>query len=123
MESRRRTGLQRALVALGTLALLIELVVVVGGAVGASWWFDWGPNDHLFTYRISASVSEHRLTDAEVGDRYRTAPSGIYENPIDGLFGIVRSYESTYGRHNSARVVIRYRLNGGAERVWRWRAP
>jgi hypothetical protein len=32
----------------------------------------------------------------------------------------VQGYEQSYGQHDHARVVMRYRVNGKEEQVWRW---
>jgi hypothetical protein len=109
----------RALAGVGVAILVVQAVVVVGALTGASWWFSWGPNDYLYQYRIEATVGGRALDAAQIKHRYQVDADGIYENPIEGLFGIVRSYESTYGRHDPAMVVIRYRLDAGRERSWR----
>ncbi len=112
----------RLLAAVGIAILAVQVVVVVGALAGASWWFSWGPNDYLYQYRIDATVAGKPLDAADIEHRYHVDAGGIYENPIDGLLGLIRTYESTYGRNDRASVVVRYRLDNGREHVWQLRA-
>ena len=120
--TRSSSARSRLLAAIGIAILAVQLVVVVGALTGASWWFSWGPNDYLYQYRIDATVGGRALDARSIERRYHVAPDGIYENPIEGLFGLIRSYESTYGRRDPAAVTVRYRLDDGREHTWRWTA-
>jgi hypothetical protein len=118
-RARRSPVRTRLLAAVAIAILVVQLVVVVGAVSGAPWWFSWGPNDYLYQYRIDTTVSGRPLDAAAIERRYGVAADGIFEDPIEGLLGIVRSYESTYGRHDHARVVVHYRLDNGREQTWK----
>jgi hypothetical protein len=110
----------RVLAAVAIAIIVVQLVVVVGALTGAPWWFSWGPNDYLYQYRIEATIAGRALDAVQIKERYGVDADGIYENPIEGLFGIVRSYESNDAGHDPAVVVIWYQLDGGREQIWRW---
>lgn len=114
----RAPARSRLLAGVAVAILVVQLVVVVGALTGASWWFAWGPNDYLYQYRIDTTISGRPLDPGAIRRRYGVAANGIFEDPIGGLLGIVRSYESTYGRHDHAVVVVHYRLDNGRERTW-----
>ncbi len=117
---RERPWRRRLLTALGIAVLLLELGFVVGGIAGASWWFTWGPNDHLYRYRISVSVRGRPLDAAAIERRYHRPARGAYEDPIVELEDLVHQYETTYGRDDNATVVIKATSSGEEEVVWRW---
>jgi len=49
---------------------------------------------------------------------YRIYEMAEFRSPVH-IIEIVEQYETTYGRNDSARVELRYRVNGGSQRVWK----
>ena len=80
-------------------------------------YFAWAPNDYIVDYTIEVTVDGRRLASGEVAARYRYAQTGIYEAPVQQLIDTLRRYEQTYGRHDRARVILRYSINGRENRV------
>ena|SRR6188474_2894515 len=79
----------------------------------------WAPYDQISFYRIEVENREGRaLTPAEVGARYRMLPAGRENRSIQHVLNAIAQFESTYGRTDSVRARVIYRVNGGPEQTW-----
>jgi hypothetical protein len=108
----------RKIVGIGLLAL--QAGAVVHARFSSARYFCWAPHDSQTEYRIEAMASGEPLDDATLGRRYRFPPTGVEAYSSQHVLDIVRQYEETYGRDDEVRVVVRYRVNGGAPQEWRW---
>lgn len=112
-------------------AFLVAQLGWIAYAHAQPWrYFAWAPNDYLTQYRIEVIANGHRLTRAEICARYRRLSCSeqgsdsnlpyVFEAPPRHLIDEVRQYEKTYGRKDQARISVYFRLNGHAEKRWRW---
>lgn len=106
-------------VGLGALLLSAQLGAIVHARFVPSRYFAWAPYDRITLYRISAEVDGRRLTPAEIRARYGLPAHGRDNRAPRHVVDILSGYERTYGSREDARVLLRYRTNGGPERVWR----
>lgn len=83
-------------------------------------FFSWAPYDEHTRYRIEVTVDGRDLSPVEVQRRYKYRSEAWEPRRIDNVFSIVRQYESTYGKSDSALVTVTYSTNGEEERTWRW---
>lgn len=108
------------------LAGCVLLASQIGGIAYArlvpSRYFCWAPNDSSAEYRIEAVVGGRALGDAEIEQRYHIGAAGVEARSMQLVLDVVRQYEETHGQTAPARVVIRYRINGGERRTWSWPA-
>lgn len=105
---------------LGVGFLLVQLGAVIVAQFGPRRYFCWAPNDYMTDYQLSVSVNGHPLSGAEIFRRYRMAAVGLKENVAQHLMDIVVEYERNHGRDDRVSAVLRYRTNGGEERVWQF---
>ena len=78
----------------------------------------WAPYDQISFYRIEADREGRSLTPEEVGARYRMLPAGRENRSIQHVLNAIAQFESTYGRTDSVRAQVIYRVNGGPEQTW-----
>lgn len=74
----------------------------------------------MVSYRIRVEMNGRTLTSQEVEHRYKLSGTGVYQNIATHLIDELRQYETTYGRHDNARVVLTYSTNGRREEEWKW---
>jgi len=105
---------------LGVVILLAQVgAVVYAHASGPRRYFAWAPNDYAVKYSITTVLHGRRLRPAEVLSRYGYPQQGLFEDPAQRLIDYVDRFEETYGRDDHAAVVIRYSIDGHAERTCR----
>jgi hypothetical protein len=83
-------------------------------------WFAWAPNDYITEYELSVRIGGRALRPEEIEARYRVPAEHFQEGAAQHLIDLVHQYETTYGRNDSAQVVLDYRVNRRAPRRWRW---
>jgi hypothetical protein len=126
-----RTGLPPLRLVVGGLLLAVQLIWFVYAQFQPWRYFAWAPNDYYVEHTVEVTLKGTRLDADAVCARYRKEFCGsnspdpdrielIDEGPPQHLIDQIRQYEKTYGRDDDARVVFRYRLNGHAEKEWRW---
>ncbi|MDI1449842.1 hypothetical protein [Polyangium sp. 6x1] len=106
----------------GCVLLALQVGAIVVARFVPSRYFCWAPNDSSSEYRIEAVVDGRALDDAEIERRYHIGAAGVESRSMQLVLDVVRGYEETRGRQAPARVVIRYRVNGGEPRTWSWPA-
>ena len=104
----------------GVSILAFQLAMIVYARVVPSRYFCWAPYDVQTDYSITTVVSGRRLTDSEVRARYRRPQHGTDNRSPQHVIDILQGYEERYGRTDHARVILRYRINGKEEQLWRW---
>jgi hypothetical protein len=106
--------------ALAALLLLTQLGMLGYARVEPSAHFHWAPYDVQNEYWIDVRIDGRALSSSEIAARYREPAVGIDFHAIEHVLDVVRQYEETYGRADGASVAVRYRVNGGPMRHWRW---
>jgi hypothetical protein len=106
--------------AIGIVFLLAQAALVVHAQMVPSKWLCWAPNDYAVEYQLHVNTQGRDLKPAEVQSRYHVADHGWYENPAANLMDVIRQYEQTLGRDDTAQVVLIYRVDGGDTKQWRW---
>ncbi|HET9449636.1 MAG TPA: hypothetical protein VFO83_02075 [Aggregicoccus sp.] len=121
----------RALLAAGLVLAQLAFMCVTHLSGSPYRFFVWAPNDYSRDYVISAQVNGRTLSSEELEQRYRlSGPSnsfesyrGFYEDPPVHLTQYLRMVEQKYGGQDSARITLRYTLNGHDPVVWTWSRP
>ncbi|MCU1261253.1 MAG: hypothetical protein JWO80_4138 [Bryobacterales bacterium] len=107
-------------IAAGAALLLFQVAMVIYARFVPSRYFCWAPFDTQTDYRLQVSVGGRLLTSREVRARYRRPQVGTDNRSPQHVIDILQGYEQTYGAADHAQVVMRYRVNGKQEQVWRW---
>ena len=105
---------------IGVAFLLFQLVMIVYARFVPSRYFCWAPYDAQSEYSLQATIGGRALTNPEIRRRYRRPQRGVDNRSIQHVIDIVQQYEQTSGRDDHARVIMKYRVNGGAEKQWHW---
>ncbi|MDX6769418.1 MAG: hypothetical protein SF051_07790 [Elusimicrobiota bacterium] len=83
-------------------------------------YFRWSPYDRQTRFSVEVAVGGRRLTPEQALARYRLPAHGWDQRSPANVLDKIRQYEETYGRGDGARVRVRYDVNGGPVREWRW---
>ena len=81
-------------------------------------YFAWVPFDQISTYQINVKLGLRQLTESEVSSRYKLPTPGRENRSISHIFFRITNYEQTYGKEDSASVVVTYQVNGKEEETW-----
>lgn len=103
---------------LGILFLSLQLMSVLAAQFIPERFFCWAPYDEHTLLQTEVRISDYSLTPKEVAERYRYRMNGWEPRAVHNVFNIVRQFEQTYGRKDSARVSIRYQTNGHPAKIW-----
>ncbi len=106
--------------AIGVAFLLFQLVMIVYARFVPSRYFCWAPYDAQSEYSLQVAIDGRPLTGQEIRRRYRRPQKSVDNRSIQHVIDIVQQYEETRGRNDRARVIMKYRVNGGAEKQWQW---
>lgn len=105
---------------LGVALIALQIAAIAYARGVEARYFCWAPYDRISLFRLDVEVDGHRLTDDAVQRRYRLRNPRRDNRSIQHLIDIVRQYETTYGRADSARIVLTYTTNGVAAPPWHW---
>ena len=111
----------RTLVAIGLLGFQIAMIGYARFV--PSRYFCWAPMDSQNLYSITVVIDGRELDPEAIEARYRQPAKGGNWQAVQHVLDKVRQYEQTYGRDDSARVVVAYTVNGGPEEMWTWPPP
>jgi hypothetical protein len=106
--------------AAGVALLVFQLAMIVYARFVPSRYFCWAPFDVQTEYKLQVTVNGRPLTGKEIRSRYRRPQAGTDNRSPQHVIDIIQGYEQNYGRSDQAQVVMRYRVNGKQEQVWRW---
>lgn len=106
--------------AVGVAILGFQLAMIVYARFVPARYFCWAPYDIQTEYWVDANVNGHKLTPAEVRARYRRTQHGTDNRSPQNVMDMFQGYEEHYGRGDHSRIIMRYRVNGKEERVWKW---
>lgn len=102
--------------------LAAQVVLVVAAQIDGRKSFAWAPHTTQIAYTIDATVNGRPLTPADVRRRYGLSDFGWEVHSLDNLQEIVRQHARTYGRHDTVKVIVWYRINGRAPETWEWQS-
>jgi len=85
--------------------------------------FAWAPYTTQAWYEVTVDLPGRRLTGSAAARRYHLWSPPWEVHSHESLIGVIRQYETTLGAGDGARVHLRYRVNRGPEREWRWPHP
>ncbi len=117
--------------AIGISILIIQLLFIATSRLGDTKYYCWAPHDDQNIYTISVIIDNKTLTREETNERYKLDYTyywtgeklkwmNIESRYMGNVIDKVRQYESTYGKHEGAKVKITYRKNGGNAQHWTW---
>ena len=106
--------------AIGIALLAFQVGAIVYARFTDSRYFCWAPYDTQTDFVIEASVNGKALTAEQIRARYRRSPEGVDNRSPRHVQDIVAGVESLYHAEDPAEVILRYRVNGGEERIWQW---
>jgi hypothetical protein len=99
------------------------LLAQAGGIVYSRFvperYFCWAPYDIHTEFVIEARVGGRELNGEEIHARYHIPKAGADHRSPHNVIDLLRRVERRH-RDSSVEVVLRYRVNGGAEQTWRW---
>lgn len=105
---------------LAGLLFVLQLSGIVAARFTDTKYFCWAPYDEISLYTIEVTVKGKELTWSETAARYRISPAGRENRSIHNIISIVRQYEKTFGRDESATVNISFLTNGYRKGKWTW---
>ena len=108
----------RTLAAIGLLGF--QIVMIGYARFVPSRYFCWAPMDSQNLYSVTVAIAGRELDAEEIEARYRQPAQGGNWQAIQHVLDKVQQYEETYGRDDSAQVVVAYTVNGGPEKTWMW---
>ena len=100
--------------------LLFQAGAIVYARFVDARYFCWAPFDAQSEYRIEASVDGRPLAPGEIRRRYRRPALGVDNRSIRHVMDILEQVEQKQPPGERAEVTLRYRVNGGGEKEWRW---
>jgi hypothetical protein len=96
----------------------------VGGLAYARFtpwrYFSWAPYDSRNDYTLDVTINGRSLSQADVVRRYGLTQYGREMRAILHVKDVVEHYETTRGRGDNARVVLRYSTNDIPQPTWTW---
>ena len=103
---------------LGYLFLLFQVILIFYSRYIPERFFCWAPYDEQTSYEILVTIDGKKLSEDEVGKRYRYGQKRMESRTVHNVFNMVKQYEETYGKHDNAQVEIIYSTNGGQNNTW-----
>ena len=108
--------------------LLLQLGAIAWARFHDARYFCWAPYDAISQYSLEVRVGERRLRTREIARRYRLPrlrerggeSVGRDNRSIRHVIDVLEQYQRSYGRDESARIVLRYRINGHRAGEWTW---
>jgi hypothetical protein len=111
---------RRLAVTLGVLLLGVQAGGVLASRFKETRYLCWAPYDEIAEFELSVWVGGRELGGVKAAERYRLPHASRDNRSWAHVPAVVAHYERTRGQGEDARVEYRHRINGGAERVWRW---
>lgn len=86
-------------------------------------YFCWAPYDQISQYEIRVDLNGSTLSSDAIEARYRIQAKGRENRSIHNVMALIRCYEQSYGKDDSAQVELHYTSNGKKAKVWYWKNP
>lgn len=106
--------------ALGVTLLMLQAGAIVRARFAGDRYFCWAPFDQQTKYSIGVSIGDEWLAEEQIRKRYRRPATGVDNRSAQHLFDIISRAEQRFEPAGRSRVVVRYRINGHQEQVWRY---
>lgn len=106
--------------AFGAGLLLLQAGAIVRARFVEDRYFCWAPFDQQTRYKIEVAIGDEGLTEEQIRWRYRRPAEGVDNRSAHHLFDLITRAEQKIEKEGRSRVVVRYRVNGGGEREWRY---
>ncbi|MBX7259141.1 MAG: hypothetical protein K1Y02_22455 [Candidatus Hydrogenedentes bacterium] len=106
--------------AIGISILAAQIVMIGAARFGPMRYFCWAPYDSQNEYRIAVEIEGRSLSPEEIEKRYRIPAQSVNPRAIQEITDVVAHVEGVYRPGDKAEVQVRYRTNGGEERLWQW---
>lgn len=107
-------------IAAGVALLLAQVTMIVVARFHPMRYYCWAPYDSQNEYQIQTEIGGRPLTEEELKERYRLAPTAVNPRAISQVTDVVSYVERVYHPDEGAHVTITYRTNGSPEQVWTW---
>ena len=116
----RRNLFKQPGVVVATVILALQASMVIRSRFVESRYFCWSPHSTQVRFDLDVSVHGRKLSRMEAAQRYRLWDAEWEAHAAQNLIDTIETFERTYGRDDRAEVSLRYRVNGGTEKTWRW---
>lgn len=105
------------------LLFAFQLGAIVYARFVPTRYFCWAPYDTQTDYVAKAVVNGKELSAAEFRERYRRTQHGTDNRSPQHVIDMLRQVEEKrVAEGDHATIVMKYRVNGGGQQVWRWPA-
>lgn len=105
----------------GPLLLSVQVVAVIWSLFSEVKYFGWGPHTTQTSFTVNVEIGNRELLPAEIDERYRFDSGRQWEgHGIGNVKAWIMQYEQTYGKRDTARVLLTYRVNGGPVCMWEY---
>lgn len=110
----------RARISAGAALLLFQLAGIVYARGVDTRYFAWAPYDRISIFELKARRGSEELGPEEIAARYRLPNSKRDNRAIEHVIAVVRQVETSKDVAERVEAELRYRVNGGPERTWRY---
>ena len=97
-----------------------QVIGIVAARFRPERYLCWAPYDEITLFETRVSVGARHLTPDEIQARYRLPDSKRDNRSWAHIPAAIAQYERTVGSADNAIVEIRYRTNGGPQKIWTW---
>ena len=104
--------------ALGILFLALQIGSIIYARFIPERFFCWAPYDSHTKYEISVTIDNKVLSKDNIKKRYHYRVSGWEKRSIHNVFSYIKSYETSYGKNDDAKVIVTYSVNGNPQQIW-----
>jgi hypothetical protein len=97
---------------------LVQVTCIIYSRFVDERFFCWAPFDQISIYEIQVKVNSQLLSSQAIRERYNLPSIGRENRSIHNVFDIIRQYEESYGKGESASILVTYYTNGKAKEEW-----
>lgn len=99
---------------------MVQVVGIIYSRFVDERFFCWAPFDQISLYEIQVKINSQFLSSQKIRERYNLPSIGRENRSIHNLFDIITQYEESYGKGESASILVTYCTNGKAKEEWRY---
>jgi len=105
---------------IGISFLVFQIGMIVYARFSPYRYFVWAPHDSQNEFELSVMIDGRILDKSELMERYVLSSTGRDPRSIEHVKARIRQYQSTYGKDENIRAVLRYKTNGIQQEDWTW---
>ncbi len=105
---------------IGIIFLAMQCIGILVARFVPERFFCWAPFDEHTLLNTKIEINNTLLSPEETDNRYRYLMNTWEPRAVHNVFNMVEQYETTYGKADSAKVIIKYSTNGHAVQTWRF---